>query len=58
MSRDGFCREIEGDLTALHQGELPEDRVAEMEGQLLAAFSRIAAKVPPPRLIDPTAATE
>jgi len=27
--------------------------VAEMEDQLLAAFSRIAAKVPPPRLIDP-----
>ncbi|MDZ7620260.1 MAG: vWA domain-containing protein [Patescibacteria group bacterium] len=28
--------------------------IAAMEDQLLAAFSRIAAKVPPPRLIDPT----
>ncbi len=27
--------------------------VAQMEAQLLAAFSRIAAKVPPPRLIEP-----
>ncbi len=28
--------------------------IAEMEGQLLAAFSKIAAKVPPPRLIAPS----
>lgn len=32
--------------------------VAEMEDQLLAAFSRIAAKVPPPRLIEPVDAEQ
>jgi len=32
--------------------------VAEMEEQLRAAFSRIAAKVPPPRLIDPVDAAD